>query len=170
MEFRHIDDEQIQDYLDGNHPTRSLVSAHLAQCGSCRKQLQYYREIYTGLAVREKVRLPATFADNITAKIAVESSPLWRFEAWQLLLGSFGLLAGFGATTYLIGLKKIWGFLVNLTGAVKLLATPLADIAIFFSGLNLNFGLLGFAAFAIAFILFLDHFLFQKQRAVSFFK
>lgn len=50
MELRHLTDEEIQDYLDGNVPSGNrYVQEHLRKCERCRKALLEYQSLYLGL-------------------------------------------------------------------------------------------------------------------------
>ncbi|MFQ5606022.1 MAG: hypothetical protein ACE5HS_22345, partial [bacterium] len=82
-----------------------------------------------------------------------------------------GLGIGLGATVYLIGLNSIGKLFTGLGEFGKVFSELLSTISNYFAGINLNFGLLGLAALALIFMVFIDYFVFQsKQRAVSLFK
>ena len=52
MPLKHLNDEEIQEYLDGNLPAQDLtmMEEHLERCLVCQDSLKQYRYLYDGLA------------------------------------------------------------------------------------------------------------------------
>lgn len=170
MALKHLTDAQIQEYLDGNVSKNSWIADHLKSCGDCEAQIDEYSSLYSALEVEEKVGLSANFADGVVAKLTVQASATPGFQIWQIFLAVLGFGVGLAAV-YLIGINWVGKLFTGLGEFGKIFSGTLAIISNYFAGINLNFGLLGLAAFALVFMVFLDHFVFQpKQRALSFFR
>ncbi len=170
MALKHLTDEQIQEYLDGNVSKNSWIADHLKSCGDCEAQIDEYSSLYSALEVEEKIGLSARFADVVVSKITAQASATPGFHIWQIFLAVAGLSVGLAAAVYLIGINWIGKLFTGLGEFGKIFSGVLAVISNYFAGINLNFGLLGLAAFALIFMVFLDHFVLQpRQRAVSFF-
>ncbi|MCH8954986.1 hypothetical protein IIA28_06675 [candidate division KSB1 bacterium] len=170
MALKHLTDEQIQEYLDGNVSKNSWIADHLKSCGDCEAQIDEYSSLYSALEVEEKIGLSANFADGVVSKITAQASATPGFQIWQIFLAVLGLGVGLAAV-YLIGINWVGKLFTGLGEFGKIFSGTLAIISNYFAGINLNFGLLGLAAFALVFMVFLDHFVFQpKQRALSFFR
>ena len=170
MALNHLTDEQIQEYLDGNVSKNSWIADHLKSCGDCEAQIDEYSSLYSALEVDEKIGLSANFADAVVSRITLQASAIPGFQIWQILLAVVGFGVGLAAAVYLIGINSFGKLFTSLAEFGKIFPSVLAVISNYFSGINLNFGLLGLAAFALLFMVFLDHFVFQpKQRPVSFF-
>ena len=170
MALKHLTDEQIQEYLDGNVSKNSWMADHLKSCGDCEAQIVEYSSLYSALEVEEKIGLSANFADAVVSKITLQASATPGFQIWQIFLAVLGFGVGLAAV-YLIGINSVGKLFTSLGEFGKIFSSVLAVISNYFAGINLNFGLLGLAAFALLFMVFLDHFVLQpKQRAVSFFR
>ena len=69
----HLNDEQIQDYLDGNLAAGDPAVLHLKDCAACQKAVEDYRLLYQGLAADPGFELSPNFADKVVASLpAVE--------------------------------------------------------------------------------------------------
>jgi len=171
MALNHLTDEQIQEYLDGNVSKNSWIADHLKSCGDCEAQIDEYSSLYSALEVEEKIGLSANFVDAVVSRITLQASATPGFQIWQILLAVVGLGVGLASAVYLIGINSMGMLFTSVGEFAKIFPSVLAVISNYFAGINLNFGLLGLAAFAVLFMVFLDHFVFQpKQRAVSFFR
>ena len=171
MALKHLTDEQIQEYLDGNVSGKSWFAGHLKSCGDCKEKIDEYSSLYSALEVEEKIGLSARFADVVISKITAQASVTPGFQIWQIFFAVLGLGVGLATVVYLIGIKSMGKLFTGLGEFGKISSSVLAIIGNYFAGINLNFGLLGLAAFALVFMVFLDHFILQpKQRALSFFR
>jgi hypothetical protein len=78
MSQEHLNDKQIQDYLDNRMPDKSsFVANHLRQCTQCRHELALYRELYMTLEKDPLPKLPADFADRVIARLPVAGGSRW---------------------------------------------------------------------------------------------
>ena len=171
MALKHLTDEQIQEYLDGNVSKNSWIADHLKSCGDCEAQIDEYSSLYSALEVEEKIGLSANFADAVVSKITAQASAAFGFQIWQIILTVVGLSVGLVTAVYLIGINSVGKLFTGLGEFGKIFSSVLAVIGNYFAGINLNIGLLGLATFALIFVVFLDHFILQpKQRALSLFR
>ena len=78
MSQEHLNDKQIQDYLDNRTPDKSsFVANHLRQCTRCRQELALYRELYMTLEKDPLPKLPVDFADKVIARLPVAGGSRW---------------------------------------------------------------------------------------------
>jgi anti-sigma factor RsiW len=70
---RHLTPAGIQDYLDGllAARVRHRVEGHVATCGPCRREVQGWKLLVTGLETLPPVAPPAGFADRVMAQVQV---------------------------------------------------------------------------------------------------
>lgn len=63
----HLDDEQIQDFLDGNLPvpSRRETEEHVRDCRICRERISQYEELYSELAVQPEISLSKAFTRKV---------------------------------------------------------------------------------------------------------
>ena len=56
----HLNDDMIQDYLDGNLAgnSRTVFEQHAQECSECREAISMYREMYSGLKFESDFVLP----------------------------------------------------------------------------------------------------------------
>ena len=171
MALKHLTDEHIQEYLDGNVSGKSWITGHLKSCSDCKEQIAEYNSLYSALEVDEKIGLSANFADVVVSKITAQVSAAFGFQIWQIILTVVGLSVGLVTAVYLIGINSVGKLFTGLGEFGKIFSSVLTVFSNYFAEINLNFGLVGLAAFALIFVVFLDHFILQqKQRAVSFFR
>jgi hypothetical protein len=78
MSKKHLNDKQIQDYLDNRIPDKSSsVTNHLKQCTRCRHELARYRELYMTLEKDPVPKLPLDFADKVIARLPGAGMSRW---------------------------------------------------------------------------------------------
>lgn len=68
MAIKHLNDDRIQEYLDGvlAPPEHTRVKDHLDSCAQCRQTAGRYRAVYQALAEQPAVELSGDFADRVT--------------------------------------------------------------------------------------------------------
>ena len=73
MAVKHLDDQQIQMYLDNTLPeNKAEFDAHLYSCEDCRKKLAEYKEVYQVLEDDLYPSLSANFIKNVMDKLQVK--------------------------------------------------------------------------------------------------
>ena len=173
MSLRHLTDNEIQDYLDGRFSQNGrYVSDHIESCDYCQAQLAQYQTLFGALRKEVPFRLPASFSNNLLAKLAQEPKASPRLGAWAALFAFLALVLGTEITLFFTGVKPLvatWTFVQRVANAINL--EWLASINAFLAGLNLNLSLLGSAIFVVALISVIDYMLLRpRHKIASFFK
>jgi len=95
---KHLNDREIQDYLDGNiTDERSDIIAHLGTCELCLKRLGEYEALSEGLKADFTPVLSDSFAKSVIARIQSESKLASRLSVRSVLIPLLGALCGLGA-------------------------------------------------------------------------
>ncbi len=87
--MKHLSDEEIQDYLDGNAPhKKNRIEDHLKSCVHCQNLLSQYQELYIDLKQEPQFQLSEEWIPAIMKKLVSmpKTRLLFRF-AKNLLLG-----------------------------------------------------------------------------------
>ena len=110
MAVKHLDDQQIQMYLDNTlHGNTAEVNIHLESCEDCRQKIAEYRAIYQVLEKDPYPALSANFSKNVIDKLQVK-------RKFQLLSNEYlqsGLVI-FTAIAVLMILMKPWDILRDI--------------------------------------------------------
>lgn len=68
--MKHLSDEQIQDYLDGNAKNfNGYIGRHLASCQKCQRKLKDYQFIKLALKQNFDFHLPVNFSQLVLKSI-----------------------------------------------------------------------------------------------------
>ncbi len=102
MNSRHPNDERMQDYLDGNlSATESAeVQGHLAECGECRRQMEWYQKIYARLNAEEQEVFSAHWQDRVLQAVEGESLGFLHHQLWQVFAGAAAVLGLFKLSSF----------------------------------------------------------------------
>jgi len=104
--MKHMSDSDFQDYLDGNCPPGdTFIRKHLKTCEACKRRLEQYSILYSGLKDDIAWSLPDNFADNLIAELPHRTAPLkvvYRFLNSEVFLIFAGIAAALGAVLYYI--------------------------------------------------------------------
>jgi len=107
MAMNHLDEDQLQELLDGNLSVerRERVRQHLAECPSCQERVGQYQALYRGLKDESEFVMPVGFAAEVAATAeAPEESSLWM--SWPVL-GGASLMAVIGTLVSIMGSEKL---------------------------------------------------------------
>ena len=115
MAVRHLTDEQIQRYLDGDMSRDSDVVYHLQHCPVCQRQLELYREVYEGLHRDVGFELAPGFAESVMARLAAVSEKSSRVSLVGLILLVFGTVSVAGLALYFLEVKALTEMLASLS-------------------------------------------------------
>ena len=144
--MKHLNDEQIQNYLDRNFTDKTqAILEHLKICEYCRTKLEQYREIYGGLKQEIKFQLSKDFSESVLAKLPFESESKTSFY-WMMVLVFVGMLLGIGSMFFFIDLKPVVDQLLSLK-LFESLAPVVTWLQPILSGININ--LIFFAGFLL---------------------
>ena len=70
MKREHLDDNLIQEYLDGRQRLSDEARCHLHECADCREAVEYYRQVYVAAEGAGSPRLSEAFADRVMGRIS----------------------------------------------------------------------------------------------------
>jgi len=166
MSLRHLTDEEIQEYLDGNLSPQdvSLFETHLKSCPHCHESLRQYQSLYAGLASDEGFKLSESFAKSVISKLSVEVKPKSRFNYANVFLTILGIVIALGITFYYVDLKSLGQAISRvLIPQYEFGSTFVASVKSFLMGLNGNLSLLAFAGLTLLIIAALDRVLVQPR-------
>jgi anti-sigma factor RsiW len=106
MNHDHWTDIEIQEYLEGIPPENAQAKKeHLASCPSCRRQMEQYRVVMSGLVELPAAELSEEFADRVLRQ-HLPPSRRWGFfplMAIILSIATFTVIIGYTASHYSIG-------------------------------------------------------------------
>ena len=168
--MRHLTDEEIQDYLDGNiQEENKYVQEHLRTCERCRKALLEYQSLYLGLKKDQGFELPKGFPRTVISRLSEEEIARSRPKYYELALVILGIAVAGLVSFHLIDLRP----LIQTFSGMSM--PKFAFISSFFDSfvgllnvLNINSSLIIFSALTIIVIKILDYIILHpKQKPIS---
>jgi anti-sigma factor RsiW len=171
MQLKHLTDEEIQDYLDGNLSGEIALSikGHLEVCQHCREALKQYQSVYVGLEDDKGFELSRGFAKTVVRRLPAEADAKSRFGFLNLLMEILGFVAAIGGTLYFVDLRPLARAFSHILPGPQLGSGLLDFVKGLLVGLNGNIGLLIFALLTLALIAGMDRLFFQpKHRRIQF--
>ncbi|MGB2696374.1 MAG: zf-HC2 domain-containing protein [Candidatus Zixiibacteriota bacterium] len=170
MELRHLTDEEIQDYLDGNVPSGNrYVQEHLRKCERCRKALLEYQSLYLGLKKDRGFELPANFPKAVISKLPEEQTVKSRSKYYESLLIILGILVAGFVSLQFINFRPLF----NIISGIQMpqfgfVYTFFHSFETLLKALNINNSLIIFAILTILIISVLDYIILHpKQKPIS---
>ena len=121
MSLRHLNDEDIQAYLDGRLAHRAKpIEGHLLECESCRAEMEHYQTVFEALKQDTTLSLTPGFPDRVMAAVAKEpaAKPAVSLTSWLSLAAAAVLIVGLGAVQYLVGWQWLVTFSRNISQSV----------------------------------------------------
>ena len=162
--MKHLESDQIQNYLDGNLPEQAMqIEAHLNSCARCRQEVRQYQALYTALGQSKLTAAAASFADRVMANLPAEAPRSLSDRLWRYL--PIPLAAAVSLVAALIWID--WSWLGKLVPEVDLAALQqrLAAAQELVTGaVHLDHGLLGLAGAVALLLVYLDRLLRQARR------
>ncbi|MFQ5864596.1 MAG: hypothetical protein ACE5IW_05135 [bacterium] len=172
MALRHVTDEEIQEHLEGKLSMENhWIPTHLKNCDFCKKQLSQYENLYRALNKEIDFKLSPNFSQSVIARLHEVSAGAFSLRIWHIVLSVLGLMSGVGTTLYFLELKPLLRISTQFGSATQeyFNLEVFATIKDYFSGLNMNMSLLGFAILIILVMSAIDHFIIQsKDKLISF--
>ncbi|HPI73986.1 MAG TPA: zf-HC2 domain-containing protein [bacterium] len=169
MNSRHLDDERIQNYLDGGLTAAENAEAqgHLAECDECRRQMEWYQKIYAGLGAGEPELFSSQWQDRVLQAVEGESLGFLHHQLRQVFAG----------VAVVLGLFKVSSLFMDYGSVVQSFRRPFlpslhsifagfkftADLAAWLHSLSPHLPLIASIIAALLFILLLDRLL-SKAR------
>ncbi len=171
--MNHLNDEDIQDYLDGNlAENEPKIAGHLESCLRCRQKVKEYRLLYDELNVDSVPALSPEFADmvltNIKASSASENeksvSPI-RALVYSVsgLLATLFILSIFIDFSSVVNLSGITALGDNAAGVADSIFRTMAEIIPFKLTLIIPIGLILLAVAAVDYVI--RH---NRQKPISY--
>ena len=89
--MKHLTDDQIQSYLDGNRLDNiEKIKQHLSECSECQTQLDAYENLYVLMGEKSEIPdLSDTFATNTMSKIKIKDEKKWTIFENVFIVISF---------------------------------------------------------------------------------
>lgn len=170
MARRHLTEEEIQDYLDGNLSELTAdLRLHLETCETCQGMLKQYRHLYTGLEEDPGFQLPKIFVKKLVSKLSTDQAKPFLSPSAEIILIVVGVLLALGTTIFLVDLKPIAETMSRIAlPKIKLSSTILQPMKNMMSGLNSSLGLLPFAALALILVAVFDRFIHKFRHNKMF--
>jgi hypothetical protein len=159
MQLKHLTDDDIQEYLDGNLSEEKTLSIqnHLKTCPTCRDALKQYQDLYVGLQDDKKFELSRGFAKSVLKKLPAESEARSKHSLVNILLAVVGIIVTVGVMQYYVDLRPLGRAFYHL------LLEPLGGLENLLVSLNGSLGLATLAILILVAIGGLDRLIFQPR-------
>ncbi len=156
--MRHLSDQELQGYLDGESSIdRFEIETHLQNCGFCQRNLAAYKQLFSGLKSDTGFMLSANFSESVIAKIEGNSES--KFDYFEIGLLILAGIAGVGLLFYFTNLGQ---YFMEIFTATNISLATLVNQIPFLSGGKLQ--LFGFAAIILTLFGFLDRLIVQMKH------
>lgn len=166
--MNHLNQMEIQDYLDGNLLEReSDLELHLAECSRCRAEVEQYQVLFADLVNLEPPRPPHDFAAKVMEQLPGRQPASLTERLWRVVPIAAAALVALVASIIWID----WSWLnevlpkTNLATFQQELDTSLAQLQ---GALPLDRTLLLIAAGVVLLLFYLDRLMRQaRQRTLQ---
>ena len=109
MLHKHLNDETIQDYLDGNLPDRiGEIEKHLHICKTCQLRVKEYKQIYEELAKEIDFNLANNFSETVVSRLNGKGSKIFTLHISDTLLSTILFIACTGILFFFLDFNVIW--------------------------------------------------------------
>lgn len=177
MNQKHLTDEQLQDYLDGNISESDPIAIHVQNCSRCREALKLYEDLRLGLERETAIELSPGFADAVMDRLPEKlpttlTATSGRFQIKDSLVLVAAAVALIATGLFFVGSDS----LVNLLS--EGIASPhlpenrlLADLGSFLSNLDISSVTILFAVLSFAGVGIIDRIIAHRRhnrKPVSF--
>jgi ABC-type multidrug transport system fused ATPase/permease subunit len=141
---KHLTDDQLQEYLDGNLNDSDPCVRHLKSCPSCKRALDNYRTIYLALETEPAFGLSPEFVNNVMSRLPEEKTPAkketrGRARIYERIIAFASIAAVMAAAFYFINpmtlIKSVFGWTDQSFSSGNQILNILSG---YFSGLGLN--------------------------------
>jgi predicted anti-sigma-YlaC factor YlaD len=165
MPIGHLNDEDIQIFLDGKSPEKHKeIEGHLRNCQICRTAVQKYRLIYTVLEDDFEVELSPDFSRAVMSRLqSEERNRLFMHISFNIAL-SLGAFIIFMLTVYITNFTTVMGEIARSIIFYFSDSTITVSVKQAISNLNGDLILLFNAGIALLVIALLDHWFTKRRR------
>ncbi|MGB2804078.1 MAG: zf-HC2 domain-containing protein [Candidatus Zixiibacteriota bacterium] len=171
MSLKHLTDEEIQNYLDGNlsRDIALLTERHLETCPLCREAVKQYQGVYAGLDKEEGFELSKGFAKSVVKMLPPQGETKSPFDLLNVFLTILGVIVAAGVTIYYVDLRPLGRAFSHILPGPQLGSGVVAFVEDLLIGFNGNLGLLILGVLTLVIIGGLDRLLLQpRYRRVRF--
>jgi len=129
MNSRHLNDERMQNYLDGNLTAAESaeVEGHVAECRDCRQQMEWHKKIYATLNAEEPKVFSSQWQDRVLQAVEGESLGFLHHQLWQVFAGA----------AVVLGFVKISSLFMDYGGFIRAFRESLlSSLHLIFSGFD----------------------------------
>jgi predicted anti-sigma-YlaC factor YlaD len=172
MSLKHLTDEEIQEYLDGNLSPENALSfkTHLEICPLCRESLNQYHNLYADLSTDKGFELSKDFAKSVTSKLPAMANVPSRPNYVNTFVTVLSSIIGMALIFYYVGLKPLSEAISHTLSSQfefgSILMASMKNLLVSLNG-NISFWVLAGLTFLV--IVALDHVLFHpKFGRISF--
>jgi len=166
MTSRHLTDEEIQDYLDGNLQSENRLSEeHLQTCQLCQNTMEEYNRLYEELKVDEGFELSPGFLESVLSRLKKEKASTSSLSLAEILiLGMMAVVALF-TTIYFVNWAS-FGQVISriLLSEAETLLTIWGNSVKLLMELNLSPDLLFLAGVILLIIKLLDYLIINRSN------
>jgi hypothetical protein len=166
MQLKHLTDEEIQDFLDGNlsREIALVTERHLETCLLCREAVKQYQSVYAGLDRDKGFELSKGFAKSVVKMLPAQRIAKSSFGLLNVCLTVLGVVVAAGVTIRYVDLRPLGSALSHLLPGPQLGSGAVAFVEDLLISLNGNLGLLILGVLTLLIIGGLDRFLLQPKQ------
>ena len=171
MQLKHLTDQEIQSYLDGNLSSEIaiLTKRHLETCPLCREAVKQYQGVYAGLDEDKGFDLSKGFAKSVVKMLPPQGETKSPFDLLNVFLTILGVIVAAGVTIYYVDLRPLGRAFSHILPGPQLGSGVVTFVEDLLVGLNGNLGLLILGVLTLLIIGGLDRLLLQpRHRRVRF--
>lgn len=178
MSQDHLNDNQLQDFLDGNITETDPVAVHLETCPGCQKALAAYRGLYSALENDPGIALAPDFAEAVISRlpekhpVEVPQQAVSRFHIRDSMVMFIAAAAVIAAAIYFISPDLLLKPFTSMPSAPSVSDSRIAqDVNGFLSRLNISYVMIVFTVMTFAGIGIVDRIIKYRrehQKPVSF--
>jgi len=164
MAVRHLTDEQIQRYLDGDISCDSDEARHLQKCAACQREVQSYRKVYEGLGQDIGFELSPGFTESVMTRLAATAEENSRLSLANLFLVIFGTIVMASLALYFLSMKTITENLMSLSSvATSFGSSVINSLNTVTASLGVSTGLMLFTVIILTMFAALDRILLRYR-------
>ncbi|NOY61073.1 MAG: hypothetical protein GXO75_19350 [Calditrichaeota bacterium] len=165
--MKHLDDEQIQAYVDGHLPAEEMrkVKTHLQECSFCRKEVQVYGQLFNILQQDIDFQLSANFARRTVSRIKKKSLGTVYNKLITVFFGLFGIILAVNISLYYVNFTSMINEFKQdtLSFDLQIFTSIFEQINIFISQNNIDVRIILFAGIILLLLAVIDRFVLQSR-------
>ncbi len=169
MNEKHLTDDQLQEYLDGNLSDSDPCVRHLKSCPSCQRALDNYRALYGALETEPGFKLSPEFIDKVISQLPEGKTPAiketkGRAKIYDRIIAFASIAAVMAAAFYFINpvtlIKSVFGWTDQSFSSGNQILNSLSG---YFSGLGINPMMFLLTALTIITIAVIDYIISRRK-------